>query len=39
MPVFINIAGVVIKKMRAYARNPDQVIDRIKFPAPCPVIL
>jgi hypothetical protein len=38
-PFFINIAGVVIKKMRAYGRNPDQVIDRIKCPAPCPVIL
>ena len=37
-PVFINSAGVVIKKMRAYRRNPDQFIDRIKCPTPCPVI-
>jgi hypothetical protein len=38
-PVFINIAGVVIEKMRAYRRNPDKVIDRIKRPPPYPIIL
>jgi hypothetical protein len=36
---FINITGVVIQKMRANRRNPDQLLRRIKRPPPCPVIL
>jgi hypothetical protein len=38
-PGFVNIAGVVIEKMPAYRRNPDQVSDRIKRPPSFTIIL
>jgi hypothetical protein len=36
---FINSTGVVIQKMLANRRNPDQFLIRIKRPPPCLVIL
>jgi hypothetical protein len=38
-PGFVNFTGVVIEKMPAYRRNPDQVSDRIKCPPSFTIIL